>query len=416
MAPWAAGTIQTKLVINQAGDAYEREADAVSQQMMRSAEPLLQPVDASGPEQIVTAPSGHELSGSTGQPLDGATRGFMESRFGHDFSRVRVHTDRQAADSARALNALAYTVGHNITFDATQYAPGTSQGRQLLAHELTHVVQQTTTPNSPGRRISAGPSLASGALQRAPANQTQAEQRQIQKWQELARDPGKAHQAWKNLNTAERIAVAERMRRLYGGPFAEQFLDAVKNGKPQGVKHHYPRGAEPKPSELIKKGYRLGWHEHIAADLELQWWVHPLGGYVTIDVGTWKPGAAETKKEPGTKAPPARKPTADKTDDKAPPMDEVQLDNLLLSLDELHQGNNELQDVLETQPYDKRKAELAQAKWAFARDQLRSFRDVDMVNVYPGFWEEVDAASDEYHALLKRIYELGYSDFDPDGS
>jgi hypothetical protein len=66
----------------------------------------------------------------------------MEPRFGRDFSRVRVHTDARAAASAQALNALAYTVGRNVVFGAGQYSPGTSQGDRLVAHELTHVVQQ----------------------------------------------------------------------------------------------------------------------------------------------------------------------------------------------------------------------------------------------------------------------------------
>ncbi len=66
----------------------------------------------------------------------------MESRFGHDFSGVRIHTDAQAAESARALNALAYTVGRDIVFDAGRYSPRTSDGQKLIAHELAHVVQQ----------------------------------------------------------------------------------------------------------------------------------------------------------------------------------------------------------------------------------------------------------------------------------
>jgi Domain of unknown function (DUF4157) len=80
---------------------------------------------------------------SHSQPLDTDTRNFMESRFGHDFSSVRVHTDAKAAESARAVNALAYTVGRDVVFDAGQYAPETKQGKRLLAHELTHVVQQS---------------------------------------------------------------------------------------------------------------------------------------------------------------------------------------------------------------------------------------------------------------------------------
>jgi hypothetical protein len=84
----------------------------------------------------------HDVLHSPGQPLDLATRAFMESRFGHDFSRVRVHADTRAAESARAVNALAYTVGRDIVLGANQYGPGTSEWQKLLAHELTHTLQQ----------------------------------------------------------------------------------------------------------------------------------------------------------------------------------------------------------------------------------------------------------------------------------
>jgi len=81
-----------------------------------------------------------------GQPLDRATRTLMESRFGHDFGRVRVHADCEAAESARAVNARAYTVGRDIVFAANQYTPQTRAGRALIAHELTHTLQQDMRP------------------------------------------------------------------------------------------------------------------------------------------------------------------------------------------------------------------------------------------------------------------------------
>ncbi len=84
----------------------------------------------------------HEVLRSPGKPLDQDTRAFFEPRFGHDFSHVRVHHDTQAAESARAVDALAYTVGRNIVFAPGQYTPETSDGKRLLSHELTHVVQQ----------------------------------------------------------------------------------------------------------------------------------------------------------------------------------------------------------------------------------------------------------------------------------
>lgn len=100
----------------------------------------------SGPE--TAPPIVHEVLRSPGQPLDAATRSFFEPRFGHDFSKVRVHTDRESAESARAVGALAYTVGRQIVFDAGQYRPEAASGRRLLAHELTHVVQQPSTLSS----------------------------------------------------------------------------------------------------------------------------------------------------------------------------------------------------------------------------------------------------------------------------
>jgi hypothetical protein len=93
-------------------------------------------------------PIAHDTLRSPGQPLDQTSRAVMEPRFGRDFSSVRIHTDARAAESASAVNALAYTVGQNVVFGGGQYAPGTLAGQRLLAHELTHVVQQSSGPTS----------------------------------------------------------------------------------------------------------------------------------------------------------------------------------------------------------------------------------------------------------------------------
>lgn len=84
----------------------------------------------------------HDTLRSPGRPLDGGARASMEARFGHDFAAVRVHTDERAAQSAVAVNALAYTVGHHVVFGSGQYDPQSAAGSRLLAHELTHVLQQ----------------------------------------------------------------------------------------------------------------------------------------------------------------------------------------------------------------------------------------------------------------------------------
>ncbi len=88
------------------------------------------------------APEVESVISSSGRPLDRETCRYMESRIGFDFSKVRIHTDSRAAASAKSLNARAYTVGNNIVFGPGRFAPNTTEGRRLLAHELTHVVQQ----------------------------------------------------------------------------------------------------------------------------------------------------------------------------------------------------------------------------------------------------------------------------------
>jgi hypothetical protein len=98
----------------------------------------------------------HDVLSLSGQPLDAATRAFMEPRFSHDFSDVRVHADTRAAQSAEAVNALAYTVGKNVVFAAGQYQPGSAQGRHLLAHELAHTIQQADHGAMSPQRLSVG--------------------------------------------------------------------------------------------------------------------------------------------------------------------------------------------------------------------------------------------------------------------
>lgn len=115
------------------------------------------PTGGKSSQDAIISPSVHEVLRSSGQPLDPTTRSFMESYFSHDFSQVRVHSNGQAAASARALSSSAYTVGQDIVFGKGKFSPGTSTGRHLLAHELAHVVQQqraggATTPGISSRQ------------------------------------------------------------------------------------------------------------------------------------------------------------------------------------------------------------------------------------------------------------------------
>jgi hypothetical protein len=109
----------------------------------------------------------HEVLRSPGQPLDSGTLAFFEPRFGHDFSGVRVHADARAAESAKAVNSLAYTVGHDIFFGQARYTPQTLEGQKLLAHELAHVIQQSGSPARAPARIDEDTSSLEGEAERS---------------------------------------------------------------------------------------------------------------------------------------------------------------------------------------------------------------------------------------------------------
>jgi Zn-dependent peptidase ImmA (M78 family) len=171
--------LQTKLKISEPGDQYEQEADRIADEVMQMPEPSIQrqmepeedeeegmvqrqaianqvaPLDQKQ-ESPKAPPIVHEVLNSPGQLLDPETRNFMEPRFGYDFSHVRIHTNAKAAESARKVNALAYTVGHNIVFSIGQYKPEANTGKRLIAHELTHVMQQGDQPTTSSRNLIIG--------------------------------------------------------------------------------------------------------------------------------------------------------------------------------------------------------------------------------------------------------------------
>jgi hypothetical protein len=162
--------IQTKLAISEPGDAYEKEADKAAQQVMQATLPnvskltckAVQPKCSQCEDEQTPVQRGagetpsfqdndigiHEVLKSPGQTLQSSVRAFMEHRFGHDFSQVRIHDDPRAGETARRLNAKAFTVGRDVVFGPAQYGPTTTEGTHLLAHELTHFIQQNG-----GRRL-----------------------------------------------------------------------------------------------------------------------------------------------------------------------------------------------------------------------------------------------------------------------
>ena len=148
---------QTKLKISQPGDPLEREADRVADAVMRMPDPAgaRADVDLAGTDSQRNADSSsaganalpmvQEALRTSGRPLDPIASRFMETRLGYDFGRVRVHVGEPAIRAARAVNAQAFTVGWDIVFAAGEYQPHTHAGRGLIAHELTHAVQQETS-------------------------------------------------------------------------------------------------------------------------------------------------------------------------------------------------------------------------------------------------------------------------------
>jgi hypothetical protein len=181
----AAPVVQAKLAVGPADDAFEREADGVADQVMRMPEPgvvqrMCGECEAEQEEQVQrqTVEPGEDEEGvelqmkprpgrgatlgaaaaagvrglqqSGGSPLPASERRFFEPRFGQDFSAVRVHTGAGADTAARSMGARAFTLGHDVAFGAGQYTSGTQAGRKLLAHELTHVVQQGASHEAEG--------------------------------------------------------------------------------------------------------------------------------------------------------------------------------------------------------------------------------------------------------------------------
>lgn len=158
--------IQTKVAVNQPGDQFEQEAEKVTDQVLHSPARPKRPGKAGAgyavssqiqqmgtgrrndaANQISGVTSGREnllnaLSRDGGGSLPESTQAFMESRFGQDFSQVRLHNGLRAAEMARSLRARAFTIGQHVVFGANQFRPETIAGKHLLAHELTHVVQQ----------------------------------------------------------------------------------------------------------------------------------------------------------------------------------------------------------------------------------------------------------------------------------
>jgi hypothetical protein len=278
--------LQTKLAINQPGDRYELAADRMADAVVQSgggsapcacessgnpctecASKKLQRMDANvahgtpsstrqdaiGGDMGQESPAGagtkappvvHEALTETGRPLDAGTRAFMEPQFGHDFSGVRVHTGSLAEESARAVGARAYTVGRDIVFAGGEHAPESPTGRRLLAHELSHVVQQGAAR---------GARHSDGILQRQPAAPAQAAQTPEQADEELEKILRAAARGRTKTGVEAMLAATEvvyRMISRYLPEYVERIAGVGYDAKGAGV----VAGPSPKAGEDPKQG------------------------------------------------------------------------------------------------------------------------------------------------------------------
>ncbi|MEO5817973.1 MAG: DUF4157 domain-containing protein [Gemmatimonadaceae bacterium] len=193
-----------------AADSLERQADAVANEVVGADLPLSPAMQASQgvPPAATATPrvdgvpeSVQSTLRSPGRPLDPGTRAHMESQFGRDFSQVQLHADEDAAQSAREVSAHAYTVGSHIVFDSDRLSPHSDAGQRLLAHELTHVVQQAASPSSPA---------GSPALQKQSQSRDEMEKQLAEVRKELSSGSGvRSNEATNKLKEEEqRLSAA----------------------------------------------------------------------------------------------------------------------------------------------------------------------------------------------------------------
>ena len=257
--------IQAKLGVSDPQDELEQEADQIADHVMRmpdtqspavaTARPLVQRKCSECDEELhrseessdslptidpATENSIASLS-ARGNPLSQAVRSFMEPRFKADFSSVRVHTDARAHELARSVNAKAFTIGHNVVFGAGQYEPESDSGKRLLAHELTHVVQQSAGNTSAAQSVVA---RAPGDMRAPPVRSdglTPAEWTEIRKARAFFKLPPEPTES---QSTIVGVLITDSGEKIYlksgeeGGPSG----GAQRGGVPRGRGEAYTQG------------------------------------------------------------------------------------------------------------------------------------------------------------------------------
>jgi hypothetical protein len=272
----------------------------------------------------------HDALRSPGQPLDAQTRAFMEPRFGHSFASVRVHADHRAAQSAAAVGARAYAVGHDVVFGSGTFAPSSTEGRKLIAHELAHVVQQSGSTSTLAPSLEIGPvdapeereaDAAANAVVSSPTpdggpasalgvraastpsvlrRDPQPTARQVRRDEQLrnmARWPGEGLTGWRGLSEAERTVVVLYMTLRYGDDFAAAFLAVASNPRQRrrSPVTHFTNVLDETHDQIRARGYRLNM---VSGNVE--YWVRPNGD----ELRRILPSQRATTEPAGEQAPP----------------------------------------------------------------------------------------------------------------
>lgn len=284
--------MQAKLTIGASYDQLEQEADQVAEQVLTApahpsiggAAPRIRRFTGHATGENSTAPASVDrVLASPGHPLDPALQQDMGQRFGHDFGRVRVHVGSTAEQSAQEVNARAYTAGHDIVFGSGRFAPGTQDGQRLLAHELTHVVQQSEAEGIPigkgSEKYGLFPDIPlsaakSGVVQRTPASKAEADYQRLVEQGKWCRDSEKSGALHPGLQCYREIPPGRGYQAANQVCFSKEtsqfveespdFVSAVSGQKEDGT-CDIPLGITDPPHPFSQRGRRaLG---HLIADI-----------------------------------------------------------------------------------------------------------------------------------------------------
>lgn len=311
--PSCAPVPQTKLTVGKPGDQYEQEADRVADQVMRmpleniqrqpmeeeeemlmpkakegASVPMLQCQPMEEEEEMLQPksnarginPVSHRLSRDIaglrkqGSPFFSSERNFFEQRFGHDFSDVRIHTGQKAADLANDLNARAFTIGNDVVFGSGEFTPTSQDGRTLIAHELTHVIQQSFPSgkqNLSEQLVQRGPPSTLGGAERSrdPARERRSPASSIGEYITLVRD---LESYYPEMDPRQFLAMLRQI--YYGRPWSArtttQWSDVLPNSPAMSDPRHRAGRGEGSLFHAIRESQEMGGLDigHVLTGLE----------------------------------------------------------------------------------------------------------------------------------------------------